>query len=157
MLARQDQHAPEMPIRQATRQLVPTSPLPASATPRYLLSDANSADRQHQQDELGQQILARASQRAPANDHAHECDHRLLRRDATPCHPQDRHALDSPCCGVSSSRFEDVGSGGVFVVVGVGFQAAVEDADEPVGELAEGGLVPGAAGAECHVVGAGSW
>jgi hypothetical protein len=59
--------------------------------------------------------------------------------------------------GVSSSRFEEVGPGGAFVVVGVGFQAAVEDADEPVGELAEGGLVPGAAVAECQVVGAGSW
>jgi hypothetical protein len=33
----------------------------------------------------------------------------------------------------------------------VGFQATVEDGDEPVGELTEGGLVPGAAGAECQV------
>jgi hypothetical protein len=32
----------------------------------------------------------------------------------------------------------------------------VEDADELVGELTEGGLVAGAAGAECQVGGAGS-
>ena len=37
--------------------------------------------------------------------------------------------------------------GGHFVVGGVGFEAAVKDADEPVGELAQGGVVVGAAGA----------
>ena len=44
--------------------------------------------------------------------------------------------------------------GGVLVVTGVGLQTAVEDADEAVGELAEGGLVTGAASAELVVVGA---
>ena len=46
--------------------------------------------------------------------------------------------------------------GGVFVVGGVGLQAAVEDADEAVGELAEGGLVADLAVAELVVVGVGS-
>src|SRR3982750_2550400 len=46
-------------------------------------------------------------------------------------------------------------SGG-FVVGGVGFEAAVEDADEAVAELAEGGLVADAAGAQGVVVGAGA-
>ena len=46
--------------------------------------------------------------------------------------------------------------GGCLVVEGAGFEAAVQDAGEPVGELAEGGVVPGAAGALAVVVGAGS-
>ena len=54
----------------------------------------------------------------------------------------------------SSSCVEDVGPGGVLVVVGVGLEAAVEDADEAVGELAEGGLVADVAGSELLVVGA---
>ena len=45
--------------------------------------------------------------------------------------------------------------GGVLVVEGAGLQAAVEDADEAVGQLTEGGVVPGAAGAQGVVVGAG--
>jgi hypothetical protein len=45
--------------------------------------------------------------------------------------------------------------GGVLVVESAGFEAAVEDADQAVGELAEGGVVALAAGAELVVVGAG--
>src|SRR5207249_7623486 len=44
--------------------------------------------------------------------------------------------------------------GGRLVVEGAGFEAAVQDADEPVGELAQGGVVAGAAGALVVVVGA---
>lgn len=43
--------------------------------------------------------------------------------------------------------------GDVFVVGGAGFEAAVQDADEAVGDLAEGGLVADVAGAELAVVG----
>src|SRR5512132_4463876 len=42
---------------------------------------------------------------------------------------------------------------GGFVVAGAGFEAAVQDADEPVGELAQRGVVVGAAGAELVVGG----
>ena len=49
-----------------------------------------------------------------------------------------------------------LGPGGGLVVTGAGFQAAVQDADEPVGELAQGGWVAGPAGAELVVVGAGA-
>jgi hypothetical protein len=49
-----------------------------------------------------------------------------------------------------------VGPGGVLVVEGAGFEAAAEDADEPVGQLAEGGVVALAAAAELVVVGAGA-
>jgi hypothetical protein len=44
----------------------------------------------------------------------------------------------------------------VFVVEGMGLQAAVEDSDEAVRELAEGGLMADVAGAELLVVGTGS-
>ena len=44
----------------------------------------------------------------------------------------------------------------VLVVEGVVAEAAVEDADEPVGEGAEGLVVGGAAGAVAVVVGAGA-
>ena len=37
--------------------------------------------------------------------------------------------------------------GGGLVVGGAGFKAAVQDADETVGELTQGGVVPGSAGA----------
>ena len=47
--------------------------------------------------------------------------------------------------------------GGAFVVGGVGLQAAVEDPDESVGELAQGGVVVLASVAELVVVGAGCW
>jgi hypothetical protein len=43
--------------------------------------------------------------------------------------------------------------GGRLVVEGAGLEAAVQDAGEPVGELAQGGVVPGAAGALEVVVG----
>jgi hypothetical protein len=45
---------------------------------------------------------------------------------------------------------------GRFAVVGAGFQAAVQDADEAVADLAERGVVAEAAGALLVVVGAGS-
>ena len=43
-----------------------------------------------------------------------------------------------------------------FVVGGSGFEAAVQDADEAAGELAQGGLVVDVAGAELVVVAAGA-
>jgi hypothetical protein len=46
--------------------------------------------------------------------------------------------------------------GGGLVIAGAGLQAAVQDADEAVGQLTEGGVVPGAAGAQAVVVGAGA-
>src|SRR5215472_471516 len=46
--------------------------------------------------------------------------------------------------------------GGGLVVECAGFQAAVQDADEPVGELAQRGPVADAAGAQLVVVGAGA-
>jgi hypothetical protein len=48
----------------------------------------------------------------------------------------------------------EVGPGGVFVVSGVGFQAAVQDADEPVGQLSQGALVADIPG---PTVGSSSW
>jgi hypothetical protein len=47
-----------------------------------------------------------------------------------------------------------LGPGGCLVVEGPGFEAAVQDADEAVGELAQRGVVLYAAGAELVVVGA---
>ena len=49
-----------------------------------------------------------------------------------------------------------VGPGGGFVVGGAGFQASVQDADEPVGEPPEGVVVLDPAGAEVVVAGAGA-
>ena len=46
--------------------------------------------------------------------------------------------------------------GGCFVVAGAGFEAAVQDADEAVAELAECGVVAQAVGALPVVVRAGS-
>ena|ERR1035437_1481141 len=46
--------------------------------------------------------------------------------------------------------------GGCLVVEGAGFEAAVQDADEPVGEFAQGGVVLGAAGAFGVVQGPGA-
>jgi hypothetical protein len=43
-----------------------------------------------------------------------------------------------------------------LVVVGAGLEAAVQDADESIAELAERGAVAGAAGAELVVVSAGA-
>jgi hypothetical protein len=56
----------------------------------------------------------------------------------------------------SSRMCHVVAPGGVFVVGRVGPQAAVEDADEAVGDLTQGGLVADVAGAELLVVGTGS-
>jgi hypothetical protein len=55
----------------------------------------------------------------------------------------------------SSDVLVEGGPGGVFVVGAVGFEAAVEDADESVGELAQGGVVVLAAVGELVVVGPG--
>jgi hypothetical protein len=66
-----------------------------------------------------------------------------------------RIAADIPCSSKSSVGLE-IGPGGGFVVGGFGFEAAVEDADEAVAELAEGGLMAGAALAQGLVVGAGA-
>src|SRR4051812_38419005 len=44
--------------------------------------------------------------------------------------------------------------GGGLVVAGPGLQAAVQDADQAVAQLAQGGMVAGAPGAEGVVVGA---
>jgi hypothetical protein len=46
--------------------------------------------------------------------------------------------------------------GGVLVVEGAGLEAAVEDAGQAVGQLAEGRVVALAAGAELAVAGAGA-
>src|ERR1700724_3583709 len=56
----------------------------------------------------------------------------------------------------SSEAFGVVRPGGFLVVEGACFEAAVQDADEPVGELAEGGVVVGAAVSLFVVVGAGA-
>ena len=53
---------------------------------------------------------------------------------------------------LSSGGFGVVGLGGVFVVGGCGCEAAVRDADEAVGELAQGGLVADVAVARLLVV-----
>src|SRR5215213_3901521 len=54
---------------------------------------------------------------------------------------------------VASSRGSEGGPGGVFSVEGSCLEAAVEDADESVGQLSECGVMCGAAGAEAVVVG----
>ena len=46
--------------------------------------------------------------------------------------------------------------GGCLVIEGAGFEAAVEDADEPVGQPAEGVVVPVPGGALLVVVGTGA-
>src|SRR5947199_9534611 len=46
--------------------------------------------------------------------------------------------------------------GGGLVVEGAGLEASVQDADQAVGELAQRGVVAGAAAAELVVVGAGA-
>src|SRR4051794_20191957 len=49
-----------------------------------------------------------------------------------------------------------VGPGRGLVVESSGLQTAVQDAGEAVGQLAEGSVVPGSAGAQLVVVGAGA-
>ena len=72
-------------------------------------------------------------------------------------HLQGRQA-EIPCRNRSSCGAE-VGRawpGSCFVVDGAGLEAAVQDADEPVGQLAKGSAVSRPASAESVVVGAGS-
>src|ERR1035441_1542835 len=68
---------------------------------------------------------------------------------------------DTPWAELSSSCGELVRGvlrpGDCLVVGGAGFEAAVEDADEPVAELAERSVVAGAAGALAGGIGARSW
>lgn len=65
---------------------------------------------------------------------------------------------DIPCRFMSSRSGLNVGSavlpGDVFVVFCGGFQASMQDADEPVRELAEGGMVTDFPGTQLVVVGA---
>ena len=49
-----------------------------------------------------------------------------------------------------------LGPGGGLVVEGAGFEAALQDAGEAAGDFAQGGVVPGPAGAFGVVEGAGS-
>ena len=66
-------------------------------------------------------------------------------------------AVDIPGVWVSSGSLDEVvRPGGRLVVGGAGLEASVQDADEPVGELAQRGVVAGAAGALPVVVGAGA-
>src|SRR6202161_3178449 len=58
--------------------------------------------------------------------------------------------------GEALSVGDTVWPGGCFVVAGAGFDAAVDDADEAVAELAERGVVAEPAGTLPVVVGAGS-
>jgi hypothetical protein len=67
---------------------------------------------------------------------------------------------DIPWAELSSCSlliFLVVAPGGVLVITGAGLQTAVQDADQAVAELSEGGVVAGAAGAEFVVVGPGAW
>src|SRR3954453_17210075 len=63
---------------------------------------------------------------------------------------------DIPWSGASSCVGGELGPGGVLAVEGSAVQAAVQDADEPVGKLSEGGVVADAAGSDRVVVGAGA-
>jgi hypothetical protein len=62
------------------------------------------------------------------------------------------HAADIPCSEKSSGGVRVVAPGGVFVVGVAGLQTAVQDADEAVCELPQGGLVADVAAAQCLVV-----
>ena len=57
---------------------------------------------------------------------------------------------------MSSSLLLAVAPGGVFVVAGAGFEAAVEDADEAVGSAPQGVVVAVGLGALLVVEGAGA-
>src|ERR1035437_1430153 len=61
-----------------------------------------------------------------------------------------------PSCEVRLMDVFLLGRGGCLVVGGAGLEASVEDSDEAVGELAEGGVVLGAAVAFGVVEGAGA-
>ncbi len=64
-------------------------------------------------------------------------------------------AADIPCFWMSRAGVK-MGPGGGLVVGAAGLEAAVEDADKAVAELAQGGLVAGAAFAQGLVVRAGA-
>jgi hypothetical protein len=64
-------------------------------------------------------------------------------------------AADIPCFCLSSGDWK-MSPGGGLVVDGAGFEAAVEDADEAVAELAQSSLVAGATLAQGLVIGAGT-
>jgi hypothetical protein len=66
-----------------------------------------------------------------------------------------RSAADIPGFSLSRGALE-MSPGGGFVVAGVGLETAVQDTDEAVAELAQGGLVADAALAQGVVVGAGA-
>src|SRR3954469_17987828 len=55
---------------------------------------------------------------------------------------------DIPWFGVSSRGGGELGPGGVLAVEGPGLETAVQDADESVAELAQGGVVADSAGAD---------
>ena len=57
---------------------------------------------------------------------------------------------------MSSSCWGVVGPGGGFVVGSLGLEASVQDSDEAVAELAEGGLVADPACAQGLVIGPGA-
>ena len=76
----------------------------------------------------------------------------LLRRDDVDAQMQQTSQVFS----LSSGDGVVVCPGGGFVVERASFEAAVDDADEPVRELTESGLVADVAGSKCVVVGAGS-
>jgi hypothetical protein len=61
-------------------------------------------------------------------------------------------AADIPCSEKSSGGVRVVAPGSVFVVGGAGLQTAVQDADEAVCELPQGGLVADVAAAQRLVV-----
>ncbi len=68
----------------------------------------------------------------------------------------DRLAADISCFSMSRGSGLKMGPRCRFVVGGLVLEAAVEDADEAVAQLAEGGLVADVAGSEAVVVGAGA-
>ena len=68
----------------------------------------------------------------------------------------ERIAADIPGFDLSSCSCVVVGPGDGFLVAGVVFEAAVEDAEETVGELAQRGLVADVSSAQRCVVGAGA-
>ena len=76
--------------------------------------------------------------------------HRQMRAPSAAC--ETSHGVRT-----SSNVGVEGGPRGVFVVGRVGLEAAVEDADESVGELAQGGVVVLASVAELVVVAAGGW
>ena len=87
---------------------------------------------------------------------------RHRRSPGEPCRPRrrDRHVrvhragmTDIPCRFVSSGGDVLVLPGDVFVVLGAGLEAAVQDADEPVRQLAERRVVTDLPGSESVVIG----